>query len=276
MEQVPRRRSCWTPWRCGCGCLLLLALPLLFIVFVGTPDGNSIGARFARRNSCLANLKQCAQATIMYADDYDSMLPSSYSVSHSKKWNTRAFLTFATQLGEFPPATARKTWPQILYDNMRQPNVFCYYDNAPSLNSSNKSEMAKAQVSYWWKAAVDKAWYGEGCPKPHQLMSDYPNKPKCVIFYERGPFHFQDRFGFNSRPYDAGLRDGLKINVAYLDGHSGMVTIGNATSGDPRQCAANSNGEPMYFNFDNKIGKKLANSMPASYVDPTQYSDSLE
>lgn len=213
---------------------------------------------------CIKNLKQCAQALKMYTDDYNGMLPSSCLVSHSKRWNTPDFYTFACKAGKIPPDSKmrRVTWAQILYDNMRNRDImFCPSDTVDKADPS-------AQTSYWYKLANDKAWYGIGCGAPRRNVRDYGYESDQIAFCERLGWHFNDT---------KGLRNGVQVNASYLDTHVETITIKNATSGDPINCAVSSDGEPMYYNtrFDEKTGNTTEQTGPATLTDPTCCYDAL-
>lgn len=216
---------------------------------------------YARKSICQSNLKQCAQALKMYSDDYDGRLPSSYLISRAKRWNAPDFLTFATKLGEYPAKPTRKhgIW-QVLYDNIRNKDVmWCPSDTVDHADQH-------ARTSYWYKLANDKAWYGIGCEAPRRSMGDYQFESDQIAFYEHVGWHFGDTSGM--------LKNGVQINAAFMDTHIETIVIrNNATSGDPINCAANSDGEPMYYNLDTRANKQDIG--PAKHTDPTLYSDSL-
>lgn len=210
--------------------------------------------------SCQSNLKECAIALQQYVNDYDGHLPSSFLVNHSKKWNRRDFLRFATQRGQLPPDPSKplQTWSQVLYDHMGKGREIMWCPDDPvDHDGSNKS-----RVSYYWKLAADKAWYGVGCTKPCPKETDFVYNSDQVVLYERRAWHGSGQW----------LHDSAQINVAYMDTHVKNITLRNATSGDPSNCAA-SLGEPMYFNFDNKTGKCLPPNVPGRHIDPARYSD---
>ena len=124
-----------------------------------------------------------------------------------------------------------------------------------------------AFCSYWWKLAVDKAWYGEGCKKPCRREKDYTYTADQIILYEHRSFHV------NGQP---ALWNQVQINVVYIDCHAKTIALKNATSGDPANCAANSDGEPMYFNYNYAADKGLPDDKtPAKWVDPAVYGDRL-
>jgi hypothetical protein len=218
---------------------------------------------YPRKSICQSNLKQCAQALKMYTDDYDGKLPSSRLVSGAKRWNTRDYLTFGTTLGKYPPEGRRQTWSQVLYDNMRNKDImWCTSDGTDKTDPD-------AQTSYWYKLANDKAWYGIGCDAPRQKMGDYGYESDQLAFYEHAGWHFGDTSGR--------LKNGLQINASFLDTHVETILLTNATSGDPINCAANSNGEPMYYNcsVEPKHGYVKTQTGPANLTDPAQCYDKL-
>jgi hypothetical protein len=211
----------------------------------------------SEKATCQSNLKQCAQALKMYADDYDNVLPSSCLVGHAPHWNRLDFVKFATLAGKTPDSTSpRRTWSQVLYDNMRSKDIMFCPSDPVNRNSPN------AQASYWYKLANDKAWYGVGCPEPRRAMSDYGYESDQIAFYEHQPFHYGGT---------GGLKNGARINASFMDTHVETITISNATSGDPVNCAASSNGEPMYYNcrVDDRTAKEMIDKGPAKQIDPT-------
>ena len=209
---------------------------------------------------CENNMKQCAVALLVYLQDYDDHLPSSALVNHDKKWNNEAFLKFGTKTGDLPPRPGfcPQTWPEILCSYMKcKDAIFCPSDRV-DISGSN------INVSYYWKQAIDRAWYGEHCKKPCRIAADFPHSEDKIILFERSGFHMER---------SSGLKNGVQIMVACLDSHVKTITIENATSGDPANCAANSDGEPMYFNYDNKTQKQIDGNTPAKFIDPARYSD---
>ena len=219
----------------------------------------------SRKSVCMNNLKECAIAVQIYWNDYDAHLPSSACVSGSEAWNEKDFLTFATKRGELPApsGTSPGTWPQLLYGHMKNKDImFCPSD-------PTDHQQADADVSYWWRLAIDKAWYGVGRWE-YRKEGDYYLPADCIILYEHMGWHSGSK---------EGLVNGVQINCVFFDSHVKTYTIRNATSGDPINCAANDDGWPMYFNFDNDKAHGPDNppkpGVPATYVDPGRYSDRL-
>lgn len=250
--------KCSIPFMIIVSVIFLVVAAILFPCFAPRCNG-------ARKAFCLNNLKHCAQALKMYADDYNGQLPSSYLVSHSKTWDRADYRIFGQTLGKFPPdeKTRRVTWSQILYDHMKRPEImFCPSDTV------DKSDPL-SHTSYWYKLANDKAWYGKGCRAPRRSRVDYAFEADQMAFYEHCGWHFGDNSGR--------LTNGLQINNVYMDTHVETIMIQNATSGDPINCAANSDGEPMYYNtgVDSKTGIAKKHAGPATLTDPTWCYDSL-
>ena len=240
----------------------LLAVAIIIIILAAVFGPPFLNRRPGPHKSpCQSNMKECVIALHLYCNDYDDTLPSSTLVSHSNKWSRRDFLRFATLRGE---RSRPKTWSQVLDAHMKNKDImFCPSDDVDQADP-------RSRVSYWWKAAIDKAWYGVGCGKPCRRMEDFVYDADQIVLFERKQFHLGERDG---------LTNGARINAAYLDSHVAIETIANATSGDPINCAANSDGEPMYFNFDNSRPKGPGNPrparIPATYIDPGKYSDHL-
>jgi len=218
---------------------------------------------YARPATCQTNLHELGIALLTYCSDFDNALPSSVLVNHSKKWSSADFQQFATRVGHMPPVenAHRQTYAEVIYDYIKNKDIlYCQSDHADR-NDPN------ALCSYCWKLAIDKAWYGEGRKRPHRLMDkDFPYRENQVILYERQGFHD------DGKP----LSNDVRINVAFLDSHVKTITLKNATSGDPANCAANSDGEPMYFNYNYATNKGLPDDKtPAKWVDPAVYGDKL-
>lgn len=238
----------------------IFGVAILAIILFPRPD--HCEERSRAKAKCLNNLKQCAQALKMYADDYDGRLPSSYLVSRSKTWSRPDALIFCSTIGTFPPGSAkRQTWAQVLYDHIYEPKVaFCPLDPVSRKNSH-------ARISYWYKLANDKAWYGIGCDEPRRSIKDYRYPVNQIAFYEHAGWHFGDTSGR--------LKNGQQINAVFMDTHVETIVFKNATSGDPINCAASSDGEPMYFNTQVKQKAVKLQKGPATLTDPTCCYDSL-
>lgn len=174
-----------------------------------------------RSHMCMNNLKACALALHSYCQDYDGWLPSSQIVSGAREWDRGDFVRFASGPALPSHGHPRTTWSQVLYNHTKCKDiVFCPSDaaNPPRPDS---------RVSYWWKAAVDRAWYGSGCTKPQRRMAEFPKAADQIVLYERAGFHGE---------FPQGLRDDVQINVVCLDTHVKRI-------------------------------------LPATYIDPSRYSD---
>jgi len=67
------------------------------------------------------------------------------------------------------------------------------------------------------------------------------------------------------------------ITASFVDTHVETIVIKNGTSGDPINCVASSDGEPMYYNtaVDSKTGQPKKDTGPAHHIDPTRCYDQL-
>lgn len=243
--------------------VLIILAAVLFPMFARTGHGE------ARKSTCQSNLKECAVGLHVYTNDYDGCLPSSALVRGSKRWNERDFAVFAGRAGRSPQTP--RGWAQLTYRYMRATQYRDGYAYCPSDESAEKS--SGTHTSYWWKAAVDKAWYGVGCSKPYRRMNDFGYCADQVILYERAGFHHR---------CPQGLRNSVRINVAYLDTHVKNVGLTNSLPATGRRWVTSPTapGEPAYYNFDNSKPKKDSVNPPSpqvgpTHTDPSRYSDML-
>ncbi len=217
---------------------------------------------------CQRNLKECAIALNTYWMDYGNTLPSSAIVNHSKEWNARDFHRFARGTCARPSPVRPRSWAQVLYNYMKNKDIECYKDH-------ELGKRPRGPSSYYWKAAIDKAWYGVGCSRPCRKEDDFGYMADQVVLYERAGYH--EGYEADRRQTDPrGLRDGLMINMAFLDTHVRCGYLVNSSKKLVTDPAAP--GEPRYFNYDNEAPEGEAELPPgiqATYVDPNRYSDKL-
>ncbi len=242
--------------------LLVVMVLILVIAAVVFPMFVRHGER-VRPSTCQVNLKECALALQLYTHDYDGHLPSSALVNGSEKWNRDDFVTFATRTGNLPAKGKQKTWVQLLYSHMKNKDImFCPSDTSDRTKPD-------VQTSYWYKVAVDRAWYGDRCKKPCRKATDFIYDADQIVFYERKGWHFGDT---------RGLKNGVQIKVVYLDTHMRTIALVNSTEDYTNSPTAP--GEPRYFNFDNNKPKGPGNppspKTPAGHIDPNRYSDMLQ
>lgn len=241
--------------------LIAIFAAILFPVFARAKES-------ARKASCLNNLKQCSQALKMYADDYDGMMPSSGVTGVSGT-------DFCSRLcvdGVNPPNDGvRKTWAQMLSDNMRNRDiVFCPSD------AVDHSPAGNPVVSYWYKYANDVAW--TSCGK--QKMGDYAYESDQIAFFECKGWHFGDT---------AGLKQGLQINAAFMDTHVETIVLpSNGTAPSTSAPVSDPAGmpgpfEPFYYNtrVDDAGNSVTATDVlspevnTGAFIDPSNNYDQL-
>ena len=193
--------------------------------------------------TCQSNLKKLATAVLLYTNDWDNAMPSSYLYGQSSTWNADDFVGFASKRGMLPPppGATRSSWPMVFYSYLRSDRVlWCPSD-------ATKSWEPSACVSYYWKAAVDAAWYGGpyGAGPKIQNINNYMYIADQIVFYERNGWHEHNK--------SKGLTDGVIINCAYLDGHARMKIIrdsGYTNKEIPAGPLPKSGvGEPAWFNY---------------------------
>lgn len=199
--------------------LMFLAIfaAILFPVFARARE-------MAKKSTCQSNLKEISTAVMMYSTDY-GVLPSSKLYNGSKKWNASDFTAFAKS------SASGNTVQNLLVKYIRTPDVFrCPSDP----NSGNGSP-----ISYYWKAAVDVAWY-----KGYKSQNDFEYPYQQVLLYEHNDWHYGGR--------NRGLTDGVTINVAYLDGHIATKRVQNSgytiEENPPEPLPRSGVGEPSWFN----------------------------
>lgn len=239
--------------------IIAILAAILFPVFARAREA-------ARKSSCQSNLKQCAQALKMYTDDYDGTLPSSALVAGGNSQPSAAnYQNFGCRLGAtFPPTNVRQTWPQVLYDNMRNKDImFCPSD---SVDRTPTGALNNSPVlSYWMKYAIDRAWMQD---MGKRKMGDYGYESDQIAFFEYKGWHFNDQ---------SGIRDGVMLNMAFMDTHVASLTVKDGpTTAAVVPGAATQLVEPFAYNT-----WVNPNSNPPGQVqkqmgwDPTQYYDQL-
>lgn len=219
-----------------------------------------------RKPSCQNNLKELGISIALYYGDFDATLPSSILYGGSKTWKSSDFMYFAGKEGTLPPPAAtatHPTWPMLLYSYMKNKDiVWCPSD-------LDRREDENAVVSYYWKAAIDRAWYGDAKVKPSRKEGDFDFPADQIIMYERAGWHWGDA--------DKGFADGVTINCLFLDGHVSSRRIANsgygASENPPTPLPKSGVGEPAWFNYD--FMTPGAKSVKGQHWDPKVWGDSL-
>lgn len=253
--------------------LAVVMIGLAVMIVFGQSSQESREA--ALKSSCQSNMMELALAFELYVSDYNNILPSSYLYGRSKTWNKEHFKAFASRRGMIPtrPYIAGNfSWPMLLYPHMKNKDIMW----CPS-DTSVKNDPA-ARVSYYWKAAIDAAWYGgpDGKGPICRRLGDLDYPADQIILYER--------VGWHSGDADKGLVDGVTINVAWVDGHVSAKRITNSgyTSDEvPAEPLPKSGvGEPAWYNFDFENSGEYSwgsrsNLSTAQLWNPHIYGDSL-
>lgn len=212
-----------------------------------------------RSTKCLNNLKQCAQAVRMYADDYDGTMPSSGVVAPSP--TQPQVIKFLTGIGHLPHnyGTPAETWSEFLYDHMRSPDII----RCPS-------DRPRSRASYWYKYANDLAWRTSGLLR--RKISDYGYDAQQIAFYEHAGWHSGDA---------AGVKNGVKINVSFVDTHVATITVVDGPTSSPPAsdertgASAIRLGLPMYYNCSVDTNGQSTEHSPGDFIDPRTCYDKL-
>lgn len=241
---------------------LAFSVAVLAIIFSVLMPVYERGKEEQRKSTCQNNLKQCGIALQLYWNDYDATLPSSVLAANppGSTPTTQQTIDFMTSRGyEFPPqaTTTRVTWAQLLYDHMKQGDYFYCPSDVPT-----------RRVSYWWKYGMDLAWRDSSIGARKE--GDYAYNADQIALYEHAGWHSGDA---------SGIRNGVIVNVVFMDGHvkTVLITCGpaSAPSADNERSgvAATRPGSPIYYNWDNDSA--TLHPGVADYVDPRRYSDHL-
>jgi len=211
---------------------------------------------------CQSNLKQLWKAFSMYLSDYDMTLPSSYLYGRSKTWNPQDFIRFAKEQGALPalPNATRRSWPMVLSHYLADYGyLWCPSDRS-------RSNSPTARISYYWKAAIDRAWYAGG---DFQKGGAFLYPGDQIVLYEHSSWHHGGR--------NVGLTDGVVINCAFMDGHVGALVVRNSgytrRENPPEPLPASGVGEPAWFNCS--LGDVDPRFDRGQNWDPTVWADSM-
>jgi len=261
VRRDPRGRGSLAAPVTVCGALGLVVLVLASAVAQSVWER----AREAeRKSSCQNNLKELGLALAMYHSDYDSTLPSSVLYGHTKTWSKKSFKAFASSRGTLPPPRNARymSWPMVLYAHLR---------NADVIWCPSDPDSGGKRVSYYYKAAVDAAWYGG--PKGRGLAcrkeGDFDFPADQIVFYERN--------GWHSASASKGLTDGVRINCTFLDSHVAFKEIqdsGYTAAQRPAEPLPKSGvGEPAWFNYS--FGERNSRFSRGANWNPRVWGDRL-
>lgn len=242
----------------------LVAVIVVALVLVPVVRHANRAVQDRARSQCLNNLKSLGTAIKMYSGDHNGLLPSSFLCSHSEKWKDDDFCRFAGgEFGTIPPKPGTATYPALLHSYYAGDieNVCCCpcYRSPP--HNTDATDQDDTLVSYFWKAAVDRAWYAGA-----KRTDDYPFPGQQIVLYERRSWHGGDMF--------KGLNDGNKINCLYIDGHTATAVIRSSGYHDEECSTPVTIGEPAWFNYSVRTPHPQFNT--GTNWDPEHWRDNLE
>lgn len=267
--------------RLGLGIVVMVAV-LLAVYAVIAPVFVRTGGH-GRKDTCQHNLKEIGSALFYYCADYDGVLPSSAVVSGSKMWSRSDYVRFAIRQGSLPPAPGQKcdTWAMLLYPYTKQKDTFwCPSDELPKPYFSKRRPDTRksdpnATISYWYRAAIDRAWYGgtdSGGKWTCRRENDFTWSADQFIIYERDGWHWGN--------VGRGFLDGLTVNALFVDGHVKNIRLGD-TAGIPERYDPTAPGEPGWFNCEMKESEgtnhpALVHLGKDRFFDPRKCADDVQ
>lgn len=239
----------------------------------------------ARHASCQSNMRELGTVLHMYWADYDNMLPSSalHMPEGAGNWDPLASAEFCAELGAVPPpkrlAPAGVHWIQLGWRYLvNKDSIWCPTDEA---NAWWHHPDARTFVSYIYKPAVDRAWFGGLYPldpkKPGENLvmkcfrkdSDFPRPDAQMILFEKKSWHWGEA--------QRGWRENVRLNAAFMDGRVESITLRQAADFDACENAADlaaamrRPGEPFWFNCRRENDKEITGR--GVWYDPRIYYD---
>lgn len=255
---------------------VLIVFIVMFVAFLLLPiyySSQMSESRGDRHSPCQSNMKELGTALALYQGDYGAMLPCS-GLNGQKKWDLKRYERFATRYGVIPPPANYKdaTWVMLLYPFTKNKDIiwcprevtrhFLTWEWETTVAPPARPAPSTV-VSYWYKGAIDAAWFGgpDGKGPICRKEGDFDFPSDQIIFYENAGWHWGQE--------KDGLANGVTINVTYLDGHVASKRIKSSTNrrGQSDPLAP---GEPGWFNYDfanNKDVKIGRHSNPQVYGD---------
>lgn len=237
--------------------VLAVTAAVIFPIFARTHDN-------PRKPTCQSNMKELGTAIGLYYYDYDAMLPSSVLVSKSKTWNEGDYKHFSTQMGNRGSTTGKADTAAALF--------LSYMKNKDILWCPSDPDKGRGRsVSYWYKAAIDRAWYGGKDSNGSwscKYEGDFEFPADQIIFYERDGWHWGGQ--------GKGFINGVTLNATFMDGHVKNIRLESAAGVRGRYDPV-AEGEPGWFN--QKVVDAKGNAVnpsvtkKAKWFDPRYYVD---
>ena len=200
----------------------------------------------ARQTQCLSNVKQIGLAVLMYAGDYDEMLPAQQNVGGLVGQDTVYGGNWFA--GNFPPAAqpsldaSQTTVPGILNPYVKSGKLFkCPSDGNTECNfvNTNGKRLTSYTLRWYIIAMATDVWAG-GHPDPNSCLRDVPikgsplavyGKPaQSVIICETYAAHGWEKLPEYPTQPKGELNRKSKINCAFADGHAKMQNLGDFSS----------------------------------------------
>ena len=245
--------------------IIAILAAILFPVFARAREA-------ARKSSCQNNMKELGLAVNMYHNDYDAMLPSSALATNppSATWSAGNFSWFAGARGSVsttPYLGYPSCWTELLQSHLKNKDlIWCPSDP----NVTKVAGDYNKAVSYFWKQAVDAAWFGlGGAVAKKEGDFDFPSDQ--VLFWEHNGWHWGDA--------SRGLTDSVTLNFVYMDSHvaakrlrEAIGVTGMILPADP----GSTGGEPYWYNYWLGPNPPTNPYSQAQNCNPQIFGDSLQ
>jgi len=228
--------------------IIAILAAILFPVFARAREA-------ARKSACQNNLKQLVLSLKMYMDDNNQTLPSSRI--RNPNIGTGSDATFCTTLGNLNAATLpnnQQTIATVLKNYVKTREMWgCPSDSVDVTNQSYTGEM-----SYYYRRCVDQ---GANNGFSSESVFEYPASQGIFV----------ERLGYHGGESGKGWAAGVKLNMAFLDGHVQYCAANGGASGvtTPSHTAT---GWQMFYNWDGQNNVLVNNS---NQFDPTRYRDEV-
>lgn len=164
----------------------------------------------ARQTSCLSNLKQIAQAELMYENDYSEYTAGVYSVP----WNTSQSLY---------------TWVDMLMPYVKNEQMWVCPSSRFAYREPNSAKPLWHECSYGAnRTSVLKAGLGGSYVYAFQI-AERINASQCLLAVDSANGSPEVRWGGGAPSNIVDVHNG-GANVAFFDGHSKFLTVGQLRS----------------------------------------------
>ena len=234
--------------------IIAILAAILFPVFARAREA-------ARKTGCGKNLGQIITALKMYADDHNATFPSSKVLLDPNSGGNPTPAQsefFCTTLGNWDASNIQRgqqTIAILLKNYVKSKEIwFCPSD---MLDGSPPNYTGK--ISYYYRRCIDIA------------TSDMYSS-ESSFEYPASQGVFVERLGFHGGQMNKGWTQGVKLNMAFMDGHVAYVAAKANWSSSSSDDFQRATGWPMFFNWDARTNQP---ARTLQEYDPTLFRDEV-